>query len=222
MPANTALPDLEITVARARRLLALLRELTSMGMDQARALHRQVMAGGSTADIEIRFCRIAKAIRQLAALEMRLGQALDDVAAGRWEAEEAQRQLDALAAQAREETAIEAVEQAVREAGDGEAFKQLAERLNDWRAERSVERDFTDKTVAEIVVDACKSMGLEPDPALLTDEAMNQTLADAVRAYAAALKATPQRSAPLEPPDGWSPPIPRRPNALAEPRPPPA
>jgi hypothetical protein len=158
----------------------------------------------------------------LVALEARLGQALDDVAAGRWEAEEAERSLRALTAQARKDAAFETLEQAVREAGDGEAFEKLTERLDDWYSERSVEREFTDKPVAEIILGACKALGITPDPALLTDEAMSQTLADAVRAYAAAFKATPQAAAFFAgAPDAWSPPAARRPNAIAEARPPP-
>jgi hypothetical protein len=222
MADGSILPDLETAVVRARRLLALLRQLSKMGMDLAEALHREAMDGGRVSmDMTQRFCRIAKAIRQLAALEMRLAQALDDVAAGRWETEEAERELDAISAKTGEDEAFEAVAQAIREAGDGEAFERLSERLDDWYAERSVERDFHDKSVAEIVTHACKLIGLDPDPALLTDEAMSQTLADAVRAYAAALKAEPRTSPPELRETQFAPPQ-RRPNSIAEARPPPA
>jgi regulator of protease activity HflC (stomatin/prohibitin superfamily) len=222
MPNPVAPSNLESAVARARRLLALLRELSEAGMNLVRGLSRELKDGASAVDIEIRYCRLAKAIRQLVALEARLGQALDDVAAGRWEAEEAERSLRALTAQARKDAAFETLEQAVREAGDGEAFEKLTERLDDWYSERSVEREFTDKPVAEIILGACKALGITPDPALLTDEAMSQTLADAVRAYAAAFKATPQAAAFFAgAPDAWSPPAARRPNAIAEARPPP-
>jgi hypothetical protein len=220
---RTAPSELESAVARARRLLALLRELSEAGMKLVHELSRELHDGALPADIEIRYCRLAKAIRQLIALEARLGQALDDVAAGRWEAEDAERSLRALSAQARKDAAFGAVEQAIREAGDGEAFQRLSERLDDWYSERSVERDFTDKSVAEIVTGACKLIGIAPDPALLTDEAMSQTLADAVRAYAAALKAAWQPSSSLAGAhNAEHQPAERRSNAIAEARPPPA
>jgi hypothetical protein len=107
------------------------------------------------------------------------------------------------------------------EAGDGEAAERLTERLGDWYAERSVERDFADKSVAEIVTDACKHLGIAPDTALLAEPAMSQTLADAVRAYAAALQAAQgRRSSPIYS-ELTSPPPFRRPNTIADPRPPP-
>ena len=192
MSSDSASPALESAVARTTRLLALLCELRKMAMDLVRVLHGQVMDGSAPADFDKRFCRLAKAVRQLVALEMRLSQALSDVTSGRWADDEAERELRALAAQARKDAAFDAVEQAIREAGDGEAFERLSERLDDWYSERSVERDFQDKSVAEIVTHACKLIGIVPDPALLTDEALSQTLAAAVRAYAAALKAQPR------------------------------
>jgi hypothetical protein len=218
MPDGSALPDLQSAVARTRRLLALLRELTETGMALARGLQHETQI----ADAVDRFCRIAKAVRQLIALEARLAQALDDVASGRWAAEEAERTLRALADEAGKDAAFEAIEAAVREAGDTEAAERLTERLGDWYADRAVERDFTDKSVAEIVTDACKHLGVAPDPALLAEPAMSQTLADAVRAYAAALAAEPQgRSSPIFSEHRSPPPV-RRPNAIADPRPPPS
>src|SRR4051812_21121335 len=104
----TLVPDLAAAVTRTRRLMALLHELTDTGMELARALRRELMAGGSASDLELRFCRIAKAVRQLIALEARLDQALNDVASGRWAAEEAQRELRALTVS--EDAAIEAIE----------------------------------------------------------------------------------------------------------------
>jgi hypothetical protein len=222
MPDGSALPDLPSAVARTQRLLALLRELTETGMELARDLRRELMSGAVGADIDVRFCRIAKAVRQLIALEARLAEALDDVDSGRWAAQEAERQLRTLADQAREDDAFEAIEEALREAGDTEAAERLTERLGDWYAERSVERDFTDKSVAEIVTDACKHLGIAPDPALLAEASMSQTLADAVRAYAAALQAAQgSRSSPIFSELRTPPPL-RRPNAIADPRPPPA
>jgi hypothetical protein len=217
----TPIPDLAAAVARTRRLMALLHELTETGMELARGLRREVMSTGASAGVEIRFCRIAKAVRQLIALEAKLDQALGDVASGRWAAEDAERELAALTTS--EDAAIEAIETAVREAGDAETAERLRERLDVWHAESSVERDFTEKSVAEIVVDACRRLDIAPDPALLTDEAMTQTLADAVRAYAAALHAAPDgQSSIAGEPDACSPPTLRRPNPIAEPRPPPA
>jgi hypothetical protein len=219
MVAAPALADLETAKARVGRLCALLAELSGMGMDLVRALHGDLMNGGRAADAVAQFCRLAKAIRQLVALEFRLTQALADVESGRWAAEEAERGLRALAAQARRDAAVEAVGRAVREAGDSEAIERLTERLDDWHAERAVERDFSEKSVTEIVIGACQGMGLVADPALLAGEEMSETLADAVRAYAAARQAAPHGAEPEHRADERPPPPP--PNALAEPRPPP-
>src|SRR5436189_6416995 len=117
MSGDRTCPDLESAVTRARRLLAILRELTETGMDLVRALRRELMEGAAPVDLEIRYCRLAKAIRQLVALEARLAQGLDDAGSGRWADEEAARELSAVAAQARKDTAIETIELAVREAG---------------------------------------------------------------------------------------------------------
>jgi hypothetical protein len=221
MPAGPAHSDLQTAVARAQRLLALLGDLSEMGMDLVRDLHRRAMAGAGPADAASQYCRLAKAIRQLVALEMRLAQALEDAESGRWAAEEAERELRALTAKAREDAALEAVEEALRDAGDGEAVERLRERLDDWRSDRAVERDFTDKSVTDIVMGACHAMGLDPDPHLLTDQMMSQTLADAVRAYAAALAASADAAQGSTSPRTRSPPPTSRPNALAHARPPP-
>ena len=218
--SDSASPDVESAVARTRRLLKLLCELREMGMDLVRVLHRQAMDGGEILEATRRYCQLAKAIRQLIALEARLSQAITDVRTGRWADDEAGRELRALTAQARKDAAFETVEQAIREAGDGEVFERLGERLDDWYSGRSADRDFHDKSVAEIVTHACKLIGLTPDPALLTEAAMSQTLADAVRAYAAAIKAEARTSAPELRETPFSPPL-RRPNAIAEARPPP-
>ena len=162
MLSDSASPDLESAVARTRRLLKLLCELREMGMDLVRVLHRQAMDGGEILEATQRYCQLAKAIRQLIALEARLSQAITDVRTGRWAEDEAGRELRALTAQARKDAAFETVEQAIREAGDGEAFERLSERLDDWYAESSVERDFHDKSLAEIVIGACKLIGLAP------------------------------------------------------------
>jgi hypothetical protein len=215
-------PDLESAAARVRRIIALLRELTEMAMELARALRSELDSAGASSDLVNRFCSIAQAVRRLVALEARLAQALEDAASGRWAAEEAERELRALSEAARKDAAIEVVERAVREAGDGERAERLTERLADWCSERSVERDFAERTVAEIVVGVCETLGVEPDPAVLADDTMSQTLADAVRAYAAALERAPQGAhSRHRAPASWSPPPARRMNALADPRPPP-
>jgi hypothetical protein len=209
--------ELDCAVARMRRILAILRELTELGMELARGLREL-----GTLAAAARFPRIARAIRQLIALEAQLAQTLDEVDRGTWATDEAADTLNALADRVQDDEAIETLETLV-EAIDRKEAEPLRERLDDWRAERSVEADFHRAPIAEIVVRACRDLGVQPDPAILQDPSMGETLAQAVGAYAAARRAnfsecsaTPTRSMGDRSFDG------RTPNPLADPRPPPS
>src|SRR5205085_3996351 len=97
MLAASASSDMDSATARVRRILHILQELTELGMDLARGLR-----GAGTLEAVDKFVRIARAIRQLIALEARLAQALDAVDRGAWAPDEAARNLNALADQAQD------------------------------------------------------------------------------------------------------------------------
>jgi len=216
MRSPTAAIEQECAAARIRRILAILRELTELGMALARRLPELGVL--TAAD---RFPRIARAIRQLIALEMRLAQALDEVDHGTWAPDEAALTLNTLADQVQDSEVIETLETLV-EGIERPEVERLRERLDDWRAERSAEADFHRAPLAEIVTRACRDLGVPPDPALLQDPAMTLTLAQAVAAYAS------ERDPSLldEQVDElgsvrWPSPDGRTPNRPADPRPPP-
>jgi hypothetical protein len=165
---------------------AVLRELTGIAMDMARALRRQVMEGEAApaqvvaADPMLALTRMARAVRLTVALRARLraeSAAAEAEAASRPEAAAAQMDqaregmLTKLAARADllarkaavrriVETAIEAEE---RETDDAERlFEALYDRLGE-------ERDFSDgvyRPVEELVAIVCRDLGLNPDLAV--------------------------------------------------------
>jgi hypothetical protein len=206
----------ESAAARMRRILAMLRELTELGMALARGLPELGVL--TAAD---RFPRIARAIRQLIALEVRLARALDEADRGTWAPDEAARRLSTLADEVHDNEAIEALETLV-EGIERPEVERLRERLDDWRAERSSEADFHRAPIAEIVTRACRDLGVQPDLTILQDPSMHETLAQAVEAYAAARGAALLTgSTSATPWTDWAPFDGRTPNRQADPRPPP-
>jgi hypothetical protein len=214
--STLAAADLESATARMRRILAMLRELAELGLALARGLPELGLL--KAAD---RFPRIARAIRQLIALEVRLAQALAEADRGTWTPDEAARALNTLADEVQDSEAIETIETLV-EGIERPEVERLRERLDDWRAERSVEVDFHRAPIAEIVTRACRDLGVQPDPAILQDPAMTVTLAEAVDAYASERGSADLGTSTAATPWTDEPPFAgRSPNPLADPRPPP-
>jgi hypothetical protein len=209
-----ALIEQDCAAARMRRILAILRELTELGMALARRLPELDLL--TAAD---RFPRIARAVRQLIALEARLAQALTEVARGTWAPDEAAHTLNTLADEIQDHEAIETIETLV-EGNERPEVERLRERLDDWRAERSAEADFHRASLSEIVTRACRDLGVPPDRALLRDPAMTGTLAQAVDAYAAERGAASEQPADVSPRTD-QPFTGRKPDRPTEPRPPP-
>ena len=174
-PAETPDP----AIARAERRLRLLQELSEIGMDLARALHREALVTAepatpetSAADPAGAFARLSRAIRLTLALEARTDEALRLLRSGLAAEREARRvetarRVEADAAARREarcekvqELVIEAAE---REIDDGEAlfgvFAALDERLDEDDAYRDLERLPLRETVERL----CADLQLTPD-----------------------------------------------------------
>ena len=176
--------------ARARRQLGLLEELADMGMEIARAVHRQATAqsaaGGEAgdppfADPVLAFTRVSRAVRLTLALETRVQEQID---ARRAAASSARTSWSAETMSAVEtfKRRLFAVAGRPDEDDDGAARCEIAE--IGWRAlrERLVETDdeADDETgteaaderrpVGEIIGDICRSLGVKPDWSLWAQE----------------------------------------------------
>jgi hypothetical protein len=163
-------PSIPSAADRAARQMGMLRELAELGMELARALGAQALAELSptdetpdapkvtTADPVLMFTRVARAVRQTVALEMRIGradeadQAQDDRALARYE------QL------ARKTLVHEIATEAVRaQAGDHDC-ERLLDRLEDRiDYERREADDFSFQPISVLVTRICHDLGVQPD-----------------------------------------------------------
>ena len=163
---------------RTERHLTMLRELAAMGMDLARAVHRQGMAEDKPAEpateqpaaqATLAFSRVAKTVRQCLALEARVAD--QQIRRERGEIDEVgelvkQAKTYQLAKKKRRvrRAVTEAIE-AEKEAGvlypsDAEKlFDDLGERLED---ERLID-DLQDLPVGECIARLCRKLGVTPD-----------------------------------------------------------
>jgi hypothetical protein len=174
--APAEMPD--PAIARAERRLRLLQELSEIGMDLARALHREALAAEPAApetpaaDPAGAFARLSRAIRLTLALEARTDETLRSLRSGLAAEGEAARveasrraQADATARrEARRKTVQTLVmEAAEREIEDGEAlfgvFGALEERLDEDGAYEHLERLPLRETVERL----CADLQLTPD-----------------------------------------------------------
>jgi hypothetical protein len=148
--------------------LAMLQELTEMGMDMARTVHRRATAEPAadaepnTIDLALMFSRLARTVRQTLALQARFEQ--DQLEAGR----EARAKLCV----GRKMTVRRIVERAidadtgVSDSDTDNLLTDLYERLADQD-----DADFTDRPVADLVARICRDLGVKMDRALWQDEA---------------------------------------------------
>jgi hypothetical protein len=128
-----------------------LKELAAMGMDMARSVHAAVMAGQGPADADLRFARIARAVRQSIALEKRLS---DEWAEERAiEGEARARHVRELRARTRAR-----LDEIVERAGSDVEIEgaEFTERLADAADDAS----FLDRPVEEIIAQIRRDLGL--------------------------------------------------------------
>ncbi len=174
----------EVTAARAAKRLQMLQELAEIGMDLARAVHRQALAEapaieageGAVAhppaggDLGLVFSRIARAVRQTLALEARLEQerSARDRAAGqgpgrqgveaKWRARRRRQEVSSF---------VEQLIEAESDRDDVEhLLADLAERLDDDEDAGAL----ADRPIGELIAGICRDLGLTPDWSLWADE----------------------------------------------------
>jgi hypothetical protein len=146
-------PGLEMEDRHAGQL----KELAAMGMDMARSVHGAVMAGQGPPDADLRFARIARAVRQSIALEKRLS---DEWAEERAiEGETRARQVRELRVRTRAR-----LDEIVERAGSDVEIEgaEFAERLADAADDAS----FLDHPVEEIIARIRRDLGLAAAPPL--------------------------------------------------------
>ena len=173
--------EIDATAARKERLLQVLQELTEIGMEIARALKAEALArvdakpaaapAFAKADLGLVFSRIAKAVRQTVALEMRIAEGLQ---ISRAEEQRRQANVRQLEAQHRQEDVREYVAEAV--AADAErrgSSEKDVERLLADLDERLEDGEFDDRLAdapfPELIERICAVLGVTVDWRLWKD-----------------------------------------------------
>jgi hypothetical protein len=177
-------------ILRAERRLRMLEELSEIGMDLARALHRRALAADDpaeaaapddsetaasptpTGDPSVAFARISRAIRLTLALEARTDEALRALRAGVVAECEARRAharnraaADAAARSAGRRDTVErlVIEAAEREIDDDEALNDVLEALEERLADDEAYQDLDRAPLRETVERLCADLQLTPD-----------------------------------------------------------
>jgi hypothetical protein len=171
-------PAIPSAADRAARQMTMLRELAELGMELARALGAQALAELSPeetpdapkvtpADPVLMFTRVARAVRQTVALEMRIGradaedQAEDDRALHRYE-QIARRVLV-------HEIAADAVTMHAEDGRRERLLRELDDRLD---AERPDDANYSYLPVNVLVTRICRDLGVQPDWSLWAERAI--------------------------------------------------
>ena len=164
-------PSVPSAEDRAARQMAMLRELSELGMDLARALGAQALAEMNptdedtpkvtTADPVLMFTRVARAVRQTVALEMRIGradaedQAEDDRALDRYERISRRVLVREIAADA-----------ITMYAQDGRRERLLRELDDRLETERPDDACYAFLPINVLVTRICRDLGVQPNWAL--------------------------------------------------------
>ncbi|HEX4742521.1 MAG TPA: hypothetical protein VH353_14440 [Caulobacteraceae bacterium] len=182
LPAESPDP----AIARAEQRLSLLRELAEIGMDLARALHREALAAEPAApetpaaDPAGAFARLSRAIRLTLALEARTDEALRSLRSGlaaeretrRVEASRRAAAEDAARRRARGEKVQDLVlEAAEREIEDEEALSDILAALEERLDADEAYLDLDALPLRQIVERLCADLQLTPDWSLWDGEA---------------------------------------------------
>lgn len=169
MPEPSPIPEPPSAAERARKRMDMLDELAGLGMELARALSAQALAALdpdapeapkiTNSDPVAMFTRVARAVRQTVALELRLQRADEEAAAedGRAEAQYERRSRKAL---------VHEIASASVEATDvPETLRERMLTALDARmeAEGPDEPDFAYMPIGVLVHRICEELGVRPD-----------------------------------------------------------
>jgi hypothetical protein len=168
--------------------LPALAELVEIGMDLARMIREQASQAvqsetpADIGDLGGKFARVARAVRQTVALGSKLADDLDglnDRAAARRTAERRTqairvlRERQALGAERKAEAADHLERTVDRETPESDREDLLSDLL-EWRSETGEDEAFAEASVAEIVNQICRDLGVAPDWSRLTPEALTR------------------------------------------------
>ena len=149
---------------RAEQRLAMLHELAEVGMTLVRSIAGQAAAGPICGELGLLYCRVARAVRQTLALEVRFeGEVL--VERGREAAVRGAAVQPGVAPVMERERETDGTEPDDPVAETEFLFAERRERLADPE-----DADFADRPLAEIVERICRDLGVAYDPCLWAEE----------------------------------------------------
>jgi hypothetical protein len=157
---------------RTEQRLAMLRELSEIGMRLARGVERQAETPETASgDLGLAFSRIARAVRQTLALEARLeGEREACVQEERAMRDQQLARAARSSVERRSKLVRRAVGQAIESDAEENDFEQLFDDLDERLGDREDDDDFLDRPVSELVARICKDLGVAVDWSLWEDE----------------------------------------------------
>ena len=163
----------ETDEARTDRHLAVLKELTEIGMRVARAVEAQATGEAApdapvivSTDLGLTLSRIARAVRQTVALEARLA---EDRRAGQAQRAAKLAQETKVRSWLRKAKVQDIVERAIEAQESGDRAEDLLSDLAERLADPDDEAIFADRPLPELVTRICRDLGVTP-PTGLWDE----------------------------------------------------
>ncbi len=158
---------------RTDRHLAVLKELTEIGMRVARAVEAQATGEAApdapqivSTDLGLTLSRIARAVRQTVALEARLA---EDRRAGQAQRAAKLAQETKVRSWLRKAKVQDIVERAIEAQESGDRAEDLLSDLAERLADPDDEALFADRPLPELVARICRDLGVTP-PTVLWDE----------------------------------------------------
>jgi hypothetical protein len=197
---NPAAPD----PSRSDERVVALKELADRAMDMARMIHSQAQeafAAGQPVD-DLRFTRVARAVRQIFALEAHLEEDIHTRAElGKAQRAEALERDHRRQVGARSEAVRAKVEDAIRQESSGPYAVALEYRLYDWLDRRSDREDFLTRPIDDIIAAIKRDIGLtEVEEENAEIEALDREDEDGGLEQPASHRAEARRSPEYHPP----------------------
>jgi hypothetical protein len=187
----------ETDEARTERHLAVLKELTEIGLTLARAVCAQATGEAApdappivSTDLGLTASRIARAVRQTVALEARLA---EDRRAGQADRAAKRAQETKVRAWLRKAKVQDIVERAIEAQETGDAAEDLLSDLAERLADPDDEAVFADRPLPDLVARICRDLGVTP-PTGLWDDA-DWGIAEPDAAFSSSVGGPPPRNA---------------------------